>query len=498
MKIGEEAIYQKPNFLSRPQGIIFIILLIAALWVVYPGDPATLALYVVAIVFLFGLKRPVWAMAALLISQLTITSYMVETPLGIPISLRLCLLLLILIGALLLHYRNKGHIKMGKQTKSILIPAFILVGIIIVSNLIYTDFYYTFAEFRNMMVGLLIIIFLPSVTKDSRDLKILCGAVFVVMVTSAIIGVMQHYQVLGMSQHTLIPGFLQQWGSEEIRVPGIAESELDLSYTVSVVALAILGILLIRGAKTSNKWLLAISLMPLGLALYFTYTRSALFAMILGLVALVMFLRTRIKGEVILFGILLVVLFIAVTGLMENQYLGGRDVESQEQSLISRKILWQAGLAIAMDNPVLGIGGNQYALVAPQYTGYVDPTLMQFEEETFWGYRTLGSVQPHNDFLMIWISYGTLALAVYLWLYVAILRNFLRSYEKSNRRFVKGLAIGLAAGLVAYGVNAFYHNCLETFPLFWILAGFSLAIAKLAVKEKSQARISQSSTGASP
>ena len=163
----------------------------------------------------------------------------------------------------------------------------------------------------------------------------------------------------------------------------------------------------------------------------------------------------------------------------------------QQESAIARQVLWQAGIDIALDNPVLGIGGDQYTRVSPQYADSVDPALRAWEEEQYWGYSTLGSDAVHNDFLYIWVSYGTLALVAYLWLFIAILRNFLDSYQMSRRRFIKGLSLGLAAGLVAYGANAFYHNLMTTMPLLWILAGFSLATAKLAVKRNSRMQISQ-------
>jgi O-antigen ligase len=169
----------------------------------------------------------------------------------------------------------------------------------------------------------------------------------------------------------------------------------------------------------------------------------------------------------------------------------------QQESTLSRKILWQAGIAIAMDNPVFGIGASQFTAVSPQYANRIDPSLLKWEEKTYFNYRTLGTEAIHNDFLDIWVSYGTIALIVYLWIIFAILRNFIYSYRTSNSHFVIGISLGLAAGLIAYLVNSFYHNCLQTFPFFWILAAFSMATAKLAVRRKTDTQISLPPTGAS-
>jgi O-antigen ligase len=468
------------NFLSRPWSIVLSIPAIAILWMVFRGNPTTFVLLVVAVLFLLGLKKPLWAMAAFLVSQLTLTSYMVNNPLGIPVSLRLSLL--ILVGLFLLRTRAQYPVELGKKARRVLIPSLVLLGITIASNLINSGFDYAFKDFRNMLVGILVIIFLPAVTRNMKDLKILCGVVFIGMTASAIIGLMQHYHFLGMEQITLTPGFFQRW-TEEPRVPGMAEDELYLSFTLPIVALAVLGIFLARGLNSNTRKLLLPSAIMMAIVLYFTYTRSALMALILALPALALFLKTRIKWEIPLAVALLLLIFIESSGLLGNTFLGGRTQEAQADSSYERKVLWQAGIAIAKDNLVLGIGGDRFKTVSPQYASSVDPALMAVQEE-YWEYRTLGSVEPHNDFIMVWACYGTPALLVYLWLLITIIYNFRDSYRASKKRFIKGLSIGLAAGLVAYLVNAFYHNCMAAMPLLWIMAGFSAATAKLALKEK--------------
>jgi O-antigen ligase len=182
--------------------------------------------------------------------------------------------------------------------------------------------------------------------------------------------------------------------------------------------------------------------------------------------------------------LLLAVGFVETSGIFDEQYLSGRGEEIQQKSTISRQIAWQAGIQIAMDYPVLGIGGNQFELISPQYTASVAPELLKWEEEEYWDFRTLGSTQPHNDYLNIWLSYGTPALIVYLWLFAVIITTFLDTARKTKERFIRGLCLGMAAALVTYAINAFYHNLLMTLPLLWILAGFALSASKLALKKK--------------
>ncbi len=473
MKVETTA--EKIGFFSRPLGFILAILGIVILWRFSPLSLTTVVLLAMAVLFLFGLKRPIWAMAALLVSQFTLTSYMVNTPLGFTISLRL--LLLVLTGLLLWRSLAQKELTLGPGARRVLVPTLIFFGCSVIANLFGSGFDDTFRDFRNMLVGILIVVFLPLMTRNLEDLRLLCLVVFVGITASSVIALMQHYQILGMGEATLIPGILT---AQEGRTPGISENALYLSFTLPVAALAVLGISLTKGGNVSTKWLLGGSFLLMGLALYFTYTRSALLALGFGLLALLLFLKTQIRWPITIVVFLLFILLIEMTGVLESQYLGGREQTGQAGSSYERKVLWQAGMTIALDNPVLGIGAGQFEKVSPQYAGSVDPALMRIQE-AYWEYRTLGNVEPHNDFLTVWVSYGTPALAVYLWLFVAVLRNLFNAYQISNQRVIKGLSVGLAAGLIAYMCNAFYHNCIAAMPLFWILAGFSIVTVKLAL-----------------
>jgi O-antigen ligase len=459
--------------------IVLAIIATVMVWAFSPVSLTTVVLLAVAILLLVGLKRPVWALAALLVSELTLTSYMVGTPLGFSISLRL--LLVTLIGFILWHSFAHRQIKLGPGARHVIIPALIFLGLTVIANLVNSGFDYIFKDFRNMVVGILIVIFLPVVTRSLKDLKLLCSVVLIGIIASSVIALMQHYQLLRMDEASLIPGSIV---GMQGRVSGMAEQALYLAFTLPVIALAAVGVFLTKGGNNRTKWLLGASVVLMVGALYFTYTRSALLGLGFGLLTLPFFLMTRIRWQIILPVFLLGLVLIEVTGIMGSQYLTGREQAVQEDSAYERKVLWQAGIAIAWDNPILGIGGGQFRTISPQYASSVDPELMK-QQATYWEYRTLGNVEPHNDFLMVWVSYGTLALLVYLWLYIVVLKNFFDSYRASNIRFIRGLSIGLATGLIAYMANAFYHNCMVSTPLLWILAGFSLATSKLAWKKAS-------------
>ncbi len=470
---------ERPRFLDRPTGIGLAILATVLAWLVSPLPPDILALLVVAALALIGLSRPVWLMAALLVSQFTITSYMVPTPIGVDVSLRLALLLVL--GVTL--WVRRERIEMGPTAKGLLLPAGILIGVATFSNMINSDFGFAFKDFRNIGSGILIVVFLAGVVKDRKDLRLLLGVALVCIGASAIVGVFQHFGFNGIGQGFIAPEALK-FEDTGLRVPGMSETELELSYLLSTAIPLTAAICYLKGRQHGNWWLAVAVALPLAGALYFTYTRSALLAMLMGLVALVLLIIWRRAGAAIMAISLVFLLVVSVTGVLDSQYLGGRSEGGQAESSMSRRIVWQAGLAIVADNPVLGIGGDSFTMVSTDYQSSVDPRLLAWENDRYWGYSSLGSIGVHNDFLTVWVSYGTLALVAYLWMYFAIMRKATYAARASKNRFIKGLALGLAAALVVYATNAFFHNLFATIPLFWIIAGFTLASAKLAAQDE--------------
>jgi O-antigen ligase len=435
----------------------------------------------VAALFLFGLKRPVWAVAALLDSQLTLTSYMIETPFGVAISLRLLLIVL----AVLVVWRMIGreNADVGPGSRRIIKPVIALLVLSTAANLANSDLTFVLTDFRNLFAGLLIVILIPVVVRSGRSLKILASVALVGVTASSLVGVMQALGAPAAGGTTLVPGFLSN-GEGTGGVPGMAETQLELSFVLPVALLTTLAVYVAGGATRGIDRILLLAIPAMGAALYFTQTRSALLAALAGLIALALFLRTRIRAEILLFIVIVVIGFIEMFGFRAGIYLGGRSASSQEESGQSRPILWQAGVAAAVDNPILGIGGDQFTTVSPRYADAVDSDLLRYEEDRYWSYRTLGNDGPHNDFLNLWVSYGTPALFVYVWLYVAMLHNFFEAYRGSRGKFIRAMSVGMAAALIAYAANAFYHNVMTTMPLFWILAGFSLALTKLVSQQK--------------
>jgi O-antigen ligase len=88
----------------------------------------------------------------------------------------------------------------------------------------------------------------------------------------------------------------------------------------------------------------------------------------------------------------------------------------------------------------------------------------------------------HDDYLQLATEVGIPGLAVFLWLWLVLLRRGLRAYYRSRDTLQGALIVGLIASLFAMLVQAatdqiFWHA--DVGPHIWIIAGLLLAAATL-------------------
>jgi O-antigen ligase len=186
--------------------------------------------------------------------------------------------------------------------------------------------------------------------------------------------------------------------------------------------------------------------------------------------------------------VILIIGFLFYINLTSNRYSQGF---GEERSATGRLYLWQAGAMIALDNPVIGIGEGKFKEYSEFYSQQVEQKKVVSIESV------LGIEEAHNDFIRVWVSFGTPALLAYLWVFFATFANFIHAYRQSNSLFLKGMAVGGFAALMAYIVNSFTHNLMESVPILWILAGLSAACVKLGEVKKPVAVV-KGATGMAP
>jgi O-antigen ligase len=449
--------------------------LVGLCWLFSTGLGITVQLSVVLVAqtvcFILLLRRPVWAMAALIVGQLTACTYMVGLPGGTLISIRFLWTILALL-LLLPVLRTQGGMELGNRARRILIPAVIFFCWVTMTMSINTDMASTMKQLREIATALVVLIVLPATIKNERDLKILALVALITCSISALFALQQRW-TMGFPGYTL-------YGSPipYSRVQGLSESPVQLAFNLPIVLMPMVAMCFFKGVSSNTRKLLVLLAIVMTVALYFTLTRSGLYSLAPGLLLMFLLMKGRAKVGFLLAILILGVAFWGFIGMSENnRYSQGF---GEESSAAGRLVLWQAGLRVAWDNPVVGIGRDNFEEESLKYAAVIDTEL----KTTQGAGRALGQYEAHNDFITIWASFGTVAILAYLWLFVGTFRNFVDAYRRSRSRFIKGLAIGCVGALGTYIVSAATHNVMDTSLLLWILCGLSIATTKIALSQR--------------
>jgi O-antigen ligase len=415
-------------------------------------------------------------MAALIIGQLTTNNLMIPLG-GAGMSIRFLWTMLALVLLVPILYKG-GGIRLGSRARRIFLPAMIFFIWTLATGAMNTELSRVIQDSRMVTTWLVILILLPAAVKNERDIKRLALVALITCSVSAVFALQQHFRFLDLSFLGL-PTYelygVYDASLRHYRVSGLSESAVQLGFNLPVIILPMVAIFFSKGLNPKNRKLIFWLIIVMSTALYFTYTRSGIYSLAPGLLLIVFLMKGKAKKVTFLTLLILGVVFLLFVVMTGNRYSQGFGDDS---SATGRLVLWQAGANIAVDNPIIGIGTGKFEEASLAYASAIDTDLMQ--HETGAG-RALGRYEAHNDFITIWASYGTLAFVAFLWLLVGIFRNFLDTYRNSRSYFLKGLAFGCFGAVAAYIVNAFTHNVLGTSMLIWILGGFSIATAKIAL-----------------
>ena len=433
-------------------------------------------------IFLYlGARAPVWLLAALMVPELTIPNYTFEVG-GVAISNRLVLSIAIFAIIQPHLFSNDWLTARGGKLLFIATLFFIITGL---ANALAVDASYAFKFARFLSTGVLAMLLVPAALRTEGDVRNLAIVCVIIGFASAGIAIMQHFgsmfpvPLIQSVPHAETPTDFGDWGG---RALGLTESPIYLSSSMLLLILPLAGVVLISKQRLGVRLALLLVLFFLVMAVYYSYTRSWTYAAAAGTVPFLILYRGHYLKH-LWFGLLIgVVVFFMWTGYQGNRYTLGANEDS---SASGRYVLWEIGLRVALDNPVLGVGHNVFTTVAPEYADQIDIETLERQNAA----DVIGVYEPHNDFLNVWLSFGSVALLLYIALFYASGRNFIIAFNASGSPLIKGLALGSAGALIAYAVNSSFHNLLDSTLTLWLLAGLSTALASIATTEHSRVQM---------
>jgi putative inorganic carbon (hco3(-)) transporter len=329
--------------------------------------------------------------------------------------------------------------------------------------------------FQLIYMGKMIVLcwVVASSVKNDGDLTVVMAGLLFGMVFQSLVAIYQ-----GVTGHPLGLGFLseadtvaQQQLSQGLvnRVQGTLGSPNTLAIFLSTgVPFACAWV--ISKSKSLVKLLVAGALFLITWALIFSLSRTAWVNFIVtGCFVLVVAVRRKrisLKAAISLATVTSVVLM--VVALFGSDLIMARLTSSDQGSTSSRLTMAKAALAIIQDNPVVGVGLNNYALVSPRYDR---------ADAASWNHFT---PIVHNAYLLIGAETGLIGLAAFL-VFLAIL--MIQAWQIINRATSETMwvaGVGILGALIAMAIHSMVDYVLLgsglVFTQFWLLAGLTAAL----------------------
>ena len=248
------------------------------------------------------------------------------------------------------------------------------------------------------------------------------------------------------------------------RIGGTMGPNVAGAYLSVVLAFAA-SVLFTNIGRTYKR--LAIAVLVLGqIAIILTFSRGAWMALTVAISVLCAVAWRRrglsLKAPI---AILLIVLLLC---LPFSDVISARLFGNDNGAAESRIPLMKLALRIIADNPILGVGSNNFSVAMNRYlTGeFRSPNAFLFI--------------VHNKYLLIWAETGIVGLLAFLGFLLGALRKGSQCWKVQDPLF-SPLALGFVAGISGHlmhmGVDHFRNR--PTQQLLWLLAGLLVAIHRI-------------------
>ncbi len=220
--------------------------------------------------------------------------------------------------------------------------------------------------------------------------------------------------------------------------------------------------------KTPSKlrWFALASLVPVGTNLLFTFTRSSWLGFLMGAIVIGAYRAKRI-----FLPLALVVITVVTVSSPEMKERMSSIFNPYHPNNITRLHMWETGIKIFKDHPIVGVGDIGIEHV---WDFYAPP------ENEFVGHL-------HNNLLMWLVTLGSIGFVVLVALFVKLWIVISRIEQKLHDNwFLGSLALGCLAVMTGFHINGLFEwnfGDVEIIIVVWTIVGMTLAAEKVAALE---------------
>ncbi|MBI4650905.1 O-antigen ligase family protein [Candidatus Desantisbacteria bacterium] len=299
---------------------------------------------------------------------------------------------------------------------------------------------------------LVIVFFITVNLVKKKEIKFLVTLLIACSIVFALIGIYQYIKIN--------KGFINV---NSIRIRGNLGSIFDFAWFLMYMILLSISVFSLKMNNLYEKIFLVSAILIMSIALILTYTRGAWLGLISGVLVICFLKDKRI--------IIPVLLFISLSIYLSSSFKErAKKIQNfKSTSDYSRIEIWEKGIKIIKDNPLLGVGMENYELAADKKG--------KFE------------VHPHshNNYIQQGVNAGILGLAAFLWIIYNLLNKGYGSIKNNlDDPYLKNINIGCFAGLISFLVSGIVDYSIKndvSITLFWFLMGLLFIGQKHYLKE---------------
>lgn len=338
---------------------------------------------------------------------------------------------------------------------------FIYVGVVALSMLTASDTMLALFEVNLLLQALLIFIYVAYRVRTPDDLQLVMMTLLLgIFIQCLIVG------LLAVTRESFTIGTITARIDFGARIGGTVGSPNSAASYFTLLLASLLGLWL-TPIRPLFRW---VSLFTFGcgvFAILLTFSRGGLAGFALSMLIFTL-IAWRLQWLSIKLPLLLGILLLIPLWLLYGDLLMLRFFGDDDGAAYSRLPLMRLALRMIWDDPIWGVGANNFAAT---WDPYLTPDI-SFE----WIHTV------HNKYLLVWTETGILGLFSFIGFLVGTVR---RGWQivRWHHRFYSPLALGLIAGICGQMVhmNVDLFTGRPQVQMLWLVAGLITAMSRMRV-----------------
>lgn len=168
------------------------------------------------------------------------------------------------------------------------------------------------------------------------------------------------------------------------------------------------------------------------------------------------FLKNKKIGFIII--VTMIVFILVILGVSKEVQERAASMFALSENTV-RLNLWKTSINIIKDNPIFGIGEDNFEYVLNKYliSGVYDT-----------------KAHPHNDYLNVMVNSGIPGFITFISIWIITIITGFKVWKKTKDALLKAISLGATLSLIGYMIAALFQNYYGTFIncwLWWFTAG---------------------------